>query len=140
MNEVTNNCPWMVNNKPLFVQEWNVDVCLDRTEPRKLLVLVKLLNVPMEAWSVKGISALLSFLGKPIIMDDMTAKMCMSMVGRIGYARILVEIDAEKEIKDKIEIFYRGISIISGKTKEIEAEYAWRSPVCTHCKEFDHVD
>nr|GEY29000.1 hypothetical protein [Tanacetum cinerariifolium] len=37
---------------------------------------VKMLKIPMEAWSVKGISALASSLGKPIIMDKVTTRMC----------------------------------------------------------------
>lgn len=57
MEEVVKNGPWMVNNKPLFVQKWRVGLCLDKAEPSKLPVWVKMLNVPMEAWSTKGISA-----------------------------------------------------------------------------------
>ena len=33
--QVISNGPWMVNNKPLFVQRWSIDVCLDKTEPKK---------------------------------------------------------------------------------------------------------
>ncbi|PWA61869.1 hypothetical protein CTI12_AA365960 [Artemisia annua] len=38
-------------------------------EPKKLTVWVKMSNVPLEAWSLKGISALASSLGKPMVMD-----------------------------------------------------------------------
>ena len=69
-------------------------------------VWVKLLNIPLEAWSTKGISAVASGIGKPLIMDQTTAKMCNEGIGRLGYARVLVEISAEKEFKDKIEICY----------------------------------
>ncbi|GJV07503.1 hypothetical protein Tco_1345159 [Tanacetum coccineum] len=74
IDEVANNGPWM------------------------------LLNVPMIAWSLKRSSALASSLGKPIIMDDMTSKMCLKREGRIGFARVLVELDARKMIKDKINV------------------------------------
>ncbi|GKA53168.1 zinc knuckle CX2CX4HX4C containing protein [Tanacetum coccineum] len=96
INEVINNGPWMVNNKPLVVQKWCVDMCLDKMEPKKIPVWVKLVNVPMEAWSVKGISALASSIGKPVIMDEVATKMCVIGIGRFGFARVLVEIDAEK--------------------------------------------
>nr|GEZ13507.1 ATPase, F1/V1/A1 complex, alpha/beta subunit, zinc knuckle CX2CX4HX4C [Tanacetum cinerariifolium] len=46
--------------------------------------------------------------GKPIIMDEVTTKMCVTRVGRIGFAMVLVEIDAEKGIKDKIEIMHKS--------------------------------
>ncbi|GKC92512.1 ATPase, F1/V1/A1 complex, alpha/beta subunit, partial [Tanacetum coccineum] len=89
MNEVINSGPWMVNNKSLFVQKLSIDVCLDRAEPKKLPI------------------ALASSLGKPIIMDDMTTKMYMTGEGRLGYARVLVEISVDKVVKDNIEIVYK---------------------------------
>ncbi|GJW10650.1 zinc knuckle CX2CX4HX4C containing protein [Tanacetum coccineum] len=49
IKEVINNGPWMVNNKPLVVQKWSIDMCLDKAEPKKIPVWVKLRNVPMEA-------------------------------------------------------------------------------------------
>ncbi|GJU02010.1 RNA-directed DNA polymerase, eukaryota, reverse transcriptase zinc-binding domain protein [Tanacetum coccineum] len=44
-------------------------------------LLVKLCNVPLEAWTVKGISALASRVGKPLVMDSMTASMCKQGIG-----------------------------------------------------------
>ncbi|GKE73881.1 RNA-directed DNA polymerase, eukaryota, reverse transcriptase zinc-binding domain protein [Tanacetum coccineum] len=52
----------------------------DKAEPKKILVWVKMINVPMEAWSVKEISALASSIGKPVIMDEITAMMCVTRV------------------------------------------------------------
>ncbi|GKC82767.1 hypothetical protein Tco_1138484 [Tanacetum coccineum] len=43
--------------------------------------------------------------------------------GRIGFARVLVEIDAEKEINDKIEIVYKGRNITEGRRKVVDVEY-----------------
>ncbi|GKA11712.1 hypothetical protein Tco_0691258 [Tanacetum coccineum] len=71
-------------------------------------------KVLMEAWCVKEISALASSLGKPLIMDEVTTRMCLTGVGRIGFARVLVEIDVEKEIKDMIEIIYKGKNVAEG--------------------------
>ena len=46
---------------------------------------------------MKGVSALASSLGKPMVMDSMTAAMCYSAVGNVDYARVLVQIDAERK-------------------------------------------
>nr|GEU50184.1 hypothetical protein [Tanacetum cinerariifolium] len=108
IDEVINNGPWMVNNKTMFVH------------------------------SLKGISALASSLGKPIIMEEVTTRMCLTGEGRVGFARVLVEINAEKEIKDKIEIVYKGKNITDGLRKVVEVEYAWKPFVCEHCKVFGH--
>nr|GEU95971.1 hypothetical protein [Tanacetum cinerariifolium] len=94
-------------------------MCIDKAEPKKLPVWVKMLNVPMEAWSVKRISALASIIEKPIIMDKVTIKMCVTGVGRIGFTRVLVEINAEKGIKDKIKIITKNKNVIDvDKIKE----------------------
>ncbi|GJU75145.1 hypothetical protein Tco_1272215 [Tanacetum coccineum] len=68
--------------------------------------LSRLVNIPLEAWNVRAISALASKLGRPIKMDQVTADMCRTGSGRLGYARVLIEINAEDEFFDKIEINY----------------------------------
>ncbi|GJS25684.1 RNA-directed DNA polymerase, eukaryota, reverse transcriptase zinc-binding domain protein [Tanacetum coccineum] len=83
MNKVLELGPMIVNNKPILV------------------------NVPLEAWSKEGISALASSLGKPLIMDTMIAKRCSLGEGRMDFARILVEFDVMKGFKEEIEIQYR---------------------------------
>ncbi|GJY05634.1 RNA-directed DNA polymerase, eukaryota, reverse transcriptase zinc-binding domain protein, partial [Tanacetum coccineum] len=140
INEVINNGPWMVNNKPMVVQKWCIDMCLDKTEPKKIPVWIKMINVPMEAWSVKGISALASSVGKPVIMDEVTTKMCMTGVRRFGFARVVVEIDAEKGIKDKIEVMYRSKNVAEGTKKTVDVEYSWIPSICSKCKVFGHTD
>ncbi|GKC89275.1 zinc knuckle CX2CX4HX4C containing protein [Tanacetum coccineum] len=77
---------------------------IKKVEPKKMTIWVKIINVPLEAWCVKGISALASSLRKPMLMDTMTANMCHKGIGNLGYARVLVEMDAAKEIKNEIEI------------------------------------
>ncbi|GJU84848.1 RNA-directed DNA polymerase, eukaryota, reverse transcriptase zinc-binding domain protein [Tanacetum coccineum] len=79
MNYVIDQSPWMVNGKPFVVQKWDLD-------------------------SLRRISALASRLGKPIVMDSITASMCHNGSGRAGYAKILVEIDAKKGIQDLIKV------------------------------------
>ncbi|GKA49605.1 RNA-directed DNA polymerase, eukaryota, reverse transcriptase zinc-binding domain protein [Tanacetum coccineum] len=105
---VLENGPSMVSNKPLMVQKWEPDVIIDRSEPKTLPCWIKLHNVPLEAWTIKGISAIASGLGKPVIMDKTTTKMCKGGNGNYGYARVLVEIQVDKEFKDVIEICYKS--------------------------------
>nr|GEV87288.1 hypothetical protein [Tanacetum cinerariifolium] len=65
-----------------------------------------LFNITLEAWSVKRISTIPSKFGRPIKMDQMTTTMCKEGFRRLGYARILVEINAEKNFTEKLEINY----------------------------------
>ncbi|GJX47829.1 hypothetical protein Tco_0273019 [Tanacetum coccineum] len=45
-------------------------------------------------------------IGTPLIMDAMTTSMCKNGFGRIGYARVLVEVNAKKGIVDSIDVLY----------------------------------
>ncbi|GKD10857.1 RNA-directed DNA polymerase, eukaryota, reverse transcriptase zinc-binding domain protein [Tanacetum coccineum] len=76
-------------------------------EPSKLPLWVNLLNVPLEAWTHRGISALASAVGNPIIMDALTTEIFHSGKGRMGFARVLVEVDISKGFKKLLSLFIR---------------------------------
>ncbi|GKA99701.1 retrovirus-related pol polyprotein from transposon TNT 1-94, partial [Tanacetum coccineum] len=94
----------MVNNKPLMVYKWNSDLGMNKVDPTKLPVWVKIFIVYMEAWFAEGICAISSSVGRPIIMDSMTTYVCKNGVGRTELARVLVDIEASKGFKEEIEM------------------------------------
>ncbi|GKA03825.1 putative RNA-directed DNA polymerase, partial [Tanacetum coccineum] len=106
MNFVLENGPWLVEGKSLFVQKWEAGLCMEKPEPTRVLIWVRIMNVPLEAWNSNGISRLASSIGNPIIMDRITASMCEKAYGRASFARVLIEVDATKELPDSIEICY----------------------------------
>ncbi|GJX35106.1 RNA-directed DNA polymerase, eukaryota, reverse transcriptase zinc-binding domain protein, partial [Tanacetum coccineum] len=83
-----------------FKSEWDPSVCLDRTEPTKLPLWVKFRNLQLEAWSNKGISAIASRIGTPLIMDSITTNMCKMGTGRVGFSRVLIKVEATEEIDE----------------------------------------
>ncbi|GKB19604.1 RNA-directed DNA polymerase, eukaryota, reverse transcriptase zinc-binding domain protein, partial [Tanacetum coccineum] len=126
------------NGKPLIVYKWDPEIGLDRIEPKVLPVWVKLVNMPMEAWTNEGISAIASCIGKPKIMDSMTSYVCKNRLGRTEFARVLVEIEAIKGFKNEVEIQYRDKDQGIKGTKKVKVEYDWKAPLCSHCKVFGH--
>ncbi|GKA70908.1 RNA-directed DNA polymerase, eukaryota, reverse transcriptase zinc-binding domain protein [Tanacetum coccineum] len=79
MKYVIDQSPWIMNGKPLIVQKWDPENVIEKKTPCKIPVWIRLYNVPLEAWSIKG---------------------------RLGYARVLVKVNAGKEYLEKIEINY----------------------------------
>ncbi|GJX79146.1 RNA-directed DNA polymerase, eukaryota, reverse transcriptase zinc-binding domain protein [Tanacetum coccineum] len=55
-------------------------VSLDKAEPSKLPLWIKQKNLPLEAWSSKGISVVASRLGTPLIMDQMASSSCVTQI------------------------------------------------------------
>ncbi|GJT15613.1 RNA-directed DNA polymerase, eukaryota, reverse transcriptase zinc-binding domain protein [Tanacetum coccineum] len=138
MESVVNSGPWMVNNKPFFVQKWDIHVCLDKREPTHIPIWVRLCNIPLEAWTTNGISALASRLGKPLIMDNLTAEICKKGVGRVKYARVLVEVPANKCVPDEIEVIYRDKDRVEICRKKIIVKFDWLPLRCSNCCVFGH--
>ncbi|GKC89584.1 RNA-directed DNA polymerase, eukaryota, reverse transcriptase zinc-binding domain protein [Tanacetum coccineum] len=107
LNKVIEKGPWMIKNKPLIVKKWSLELGMKKVETKKVPVWIKLVNVPLEAWSVEGLSSLSSSVGKPILMDTTTAAMCHTGNGSFDYTKVLVEMDTEKKFKNEVEIQYR---------------------------------
>nr|GEW95362.1 RNA-directed DNA polymerase, eukaryota, reverse transcriptase zinc-binding domain protein [Tanacetum cinerariifolium] len=108
MDQVLKNSPWLVGGRPLLVQKGSPDVYFEKAETDIVPLWIKMFDIPLEAWSTKGISTLASSLGEPIVMDDMIAQMYKYGKGRIGYARVLVEVSAKKEFKKVIDVHYKN--------------------------------
>ncbi|XP_071709287.1 uncharacterized protein [Rutidosis leptorrhynchoides] len=138
MNEVIEQGPWIVNGKPLYVGKWSPDLNIKKVEPSKLPVWVKLSNVPLEAWSSKGISAISSKLGKPIFIDNTIASMCHKGTGRVGYARIMIEMEAKKGYPDHVDIYYKDKMNVTKGIKKVNVDYDWKPAMCSHCAVFGH--
>lgn len=140
LDYIVNNGPWMVSKKPFYVQKWDINMSMDKNEPEEVPLWVRICNVPLEAWSVKGISALASRIGKPIIMDSVTAAMCKMGTGRVGFARVLVEVSAKKVLPEFIEVVYKnGVNDVVCR-KSIKVEYDWVPPRCSVCYVYGHTD
>nr|GEW03983.1 ATPase, F1/V1/A1 complex, alpha/beta subunit, zinc knuckle CX2CX4HX4C [Tanacetum cinerariifolium] len=75
-------------------------------------------------------------LGKPLIMDKNTTRMCSEGTGRVGFARVLIEVQADKELKNRIEICYRHGSIVGNYSKFVDVEYTRKPPICGQCRVF----
>nr|GEX30295.1 reverse transcriptase domain-containing protein [Tanacetum cinerariifolium] len=56
------------------------------------------------SFTADGLSKIDTKLGKPIRLDSYTSSMCMQSQGRMDYARALIDIKADRELKDDMII------------------------------------
>ncbi|GJX40764.1 RNA-directed DNA polymerase, eukaryota, reverse transcriptase zinc-binding domain protein [Tanacetum coccineum] len=61
-------------------------------------------------------------------------------VGGLGYAIVLVEVNAEKKLVDQIEVLYKDRGSNEQFVKKIKVKYDWKPPICSLCKVFGHMD
>ncbi|GJT18474.1 RNA-directed DNA polymerase, eukaryota, reverse transcriptase zinc-binding domain protein [Tanacetum coccineum] len=99
----------------MIVRKWHPDLYLKRAEPTCVPLWVKLPNLPIEAWTTKGISAIASRPGKPVIMDAVTTKSCYDGTGKVGFAK-------------------KGRCV-----KYVNVEYSWKTSICSYCSVFGHT-
>ncbi|GJW21167.1 hypothetical protein Tco_0031789 [Tanacetum coccineum] len=65
-------------------------------------VWVKMLKVPVVAYSEDGLSLIAAQIGKLIMLDAFMSSMCVDPWGRLGYARALIELSADKPLKKDV--------------------------------------
>nr|GEX55216.1 hypothetical protein [Tanacetum cinerariifolium] len=138
LESVLENGPWLIRSEPLMLHIWSHNTDLKKAEVKHASVWVKLHHVPIVAYSEIGLSLITTLIGKPIILDSYTSNMCVNSWGRSTYARALIEVSVEVELKDELII-----AIPVGKDKghsleTISIEYEWRPPRCSTCLIFDH--
>ncbi|GJT66719.1 cytokinin dehydrogenase 3-like protein [Tanacetum coccineum] len=88
-------------------------------------VWVKLHGVPVTTFSEDGLSAIATKLGTPLMLDSYTSDMCMQSWDRSSYARVIIEIRADVELKDNIgmampKITKEGHYICTGEKKTVK--------------------
>ncbi|GJY36951.1 hypothetical protein Tco_0422329 [Tanacetum coccineum] len=90
--------------------------------------LVKLHGVPVTAFSEDVLSAIATKLGTPLMLYSYTFDMCMQSWGRSSYARVMVELRADVELKDNIVMAMPKITREGHYTCNVRVEYEWKPP------------
>ncbi|GJW01423.1 hypothetical protein Tco_1556674 [Tanacetum coccineum] len=65
---------------------------------------VKLYDIPIVSFTADGLSAMDTKLGNPIMLDSYTSSICLQSWGHMDYARALINIRANRKLKDEMTI------------------------------------
>ncbi|GJW44992.1 RNA-directed DNA polymerase, eukaryota, reverse transcriptase zinc-binding domain protein [Tanacetum coccineum] len=63
----------------------------------------------MELYNGNGIGKIMSGVGKPLLMDNMTKQSCLKKLGKLDFARVLVEVSTDDDLPSSLEISYPPI-------------------------------
>ncbi|GJW54917.1 putative reverse transcriptase domain-containing protein [Tanacetum coccineum] len=137
LDSMLENGQWFVRNNPLILKKWNPDVNLMKEDVVNVPVWVKLHGVHVAEFTEDGLSSIATNIRTPLMLDSYTSDMCIQSWGRSSYARSLIEIRANVELKDTVamlkltrEAFYTCIVCV---------EYDWKPPRFACCKVFGHI-
>ncbi|GJY89750.1 putative reverse transcriptase domain-containing protein [Tanacetum coccineum] len=114
LNSMIENGPQFTRNHPLIPRKWNPNVDLLKEDVGNVLVWVKLYGVPVTTFSKDGLSFIATKLGTPLMLDSYTSDMCLQSWGMSSYARVMIKLWANVELKDNLvvdmlKIIGRGI-------------------------------
>ncbi|XP_021992554.1 uncharacterized protein LOC110889344 [Helianthus annuus] len=140
LTKVLEGGPWLIRKVPLFLNIWSPKVTLKKDSIKTVPIWVKLHNVPISVYTDDGLSLLASKLGVPKRLDSYTADMCVENWGRSSYARAMIELNADNELKDHITIAIPKMDEDGFILERVKVEYEWRPLRCSTCCLFGHDD
>ncbi|GJS60624.1 retrotransposon protein, putative, ty1-copia subclass [Tanacetum coccineum] len=100
---------------------------------------VKLHGVLVTAFSEDGLSDIAMKLGTPLMLDSYTSDMCLQSWGRSSYAKVMIKLWADMELKDNLVVAMPKIMREGHYTCTVRVEYEWKPPRCSCCKVFGHT-
>lgn len=119
--------PYFFSRRYIVLKDWNRMLIPSPEHPSTIPVWIKIHKLPFECWTAEGLGRIASTIGKPLHVDKATEKQM-----RLDFARVCVEIDAESELPDEVQIKVNGHSIV------VQLEYQWLPAKCAKCKVFGH--
>ncbi|XP_062103313.1 uncharacterized protein LOC133814362 [Humulus lupulus] len=117
------------DRKSVIIRPWSADLSVIRLV-RSVPLWIRLHDLGLQYWGSKCLSALVSMIGKPIMVDKFTTER-----SRIQFARVLVEM----EVTDNPP---RSIQFLNelGQIMEQGVEYEWLPIKCKSCSGFGHSE
>ncbi|GJT54012.1 probable indole-3-pyruvate monooxygenase YUCCA10, partial [Tanacetum coccineum] len=138
MNGVLENGPWFIQSAPIILKKWTPNVNLLKDDLNSVSIWVKLHYIPIVAFNTDGFSVMVTKLGNPIMLDSYTSFMCLQSWGRMDYARALIDIRANQELKEDMVIAIPNVEDNREVLHTVRMEYEWEPPRCDVCMVFGH--
>ncbi|GKB79228.1 cytokinin dehydrogenase 3-like protein [Tanacetum coccineum] len=133
LDAMLENGPWFIRNNPLILKKWHLDENLLKEDVSTVPIWVKLHGVPTTAFSEDGLSVIATKLGTPLMLDSYTSDMYMQSWGRSSYARVMIELRADVELKDNIFVAMPKITRDSHYICNVRVEYERKPPRYSSC-------
>ncbi|GKB92899.1 retrovirus-related pol polyprotein from transposon TNT 1-94, partial [Tanacetum coccineum] len=122
LEQVIKQGPWIIRNIPLMLTKWSPNMVVSKDKVTRVPVWVKLHKVPVVAYSEDSLSLITTQIENPIMLDAFTSSMCVDVWGRMGYARALIEVNANKELKQEVIMVVPNIEKEGTPAVESDAE------------------
>ncbi|GKC06356.1 retrotransposon protein, putative, ty1-copia subclass [Tanacetum coccineum] len=134
MEAMLESGPWLIRNVSLILKRWTPNANIMKEDVCNIHVWVKFHDVPINAFTEDGLSAIATKLGRALMLDYYMNAMFTDSWGRASYVRSTIELKVDLDLRDTIVV---GIPKFIGEgftTSTIHFEYEWAPPRCSECK------
>ncbi|KAL2938255.1 LINE-1 retrotransposable element ORF2 protein [Bienertia sinuspersici] len=126
--QIWNDEPKFFDSKPVIMKKWDPDMELHKETIKTVPIWIRFPKLELKYWGHRSLHKLGDAIGTTLKVDRLTEQK-----ERLAYARIMVEVDIQKELPDQIEfINEKGISMVQ------LIEYEWRPNFCSKCNKYGH--
>ena len=127
---VLNGGPYFIYGRNLMLKSMPKCFRFGGEEIATVPVWVQLPELPLDCWNARALSKIDSRVGKPITTDRLTRSK-----ERLSYARVLVEVDASKDLVTSVEM-----RLPTGVIYDQPVVFEFKPKYCKKCKSFRHGD
>ncbi|XP_062118356.1 uncharacterized protein LOC133831972 [Humulus lupulus] len=127
-DHVLENGVLQFDRKPVIMRPWTADLSAIRLI-RSVSLWIRLHDLGLQYWGSKCISALVSTIGKPLLVDKFTKDR-----SRVQFARVLVEMEITYNPPHSFQFINEH-----GQVVEQGIEYEWLPTKCKSCSGFGHT-
>lgn len=120
---------WYVGDSMFHTAQWSSEHSSATPSLSSIKIWAHLTGVPLDLRYQHGLSLVAGLIGEPKETDDFT----LNLVS-LTLSHVKVEVDLTKPLPNVVE-FVRQ----SGEVVEIQVDYPWLPPTCSHCHELGHV-
>lgn len=124
--------PYFFSQKYLVLKDWHRMMKPLQEQPTKIPAWVKFHDLPFELWNQECLSRVDSIVGRPIHVDQATARTSKQYGLLQTKARICIEISADQELPDEVVVSVQGETVV------VPIEYQVLPPMCSYCHVFGH--
>ncbi|XP_019255020.1 PREDICTED: uncharacterized protein LOC109233591 [Nicotiana attenuata] len=128
MKEILLAGPYTISNRPVILKQWTTDFDFEKEFPTEIPLWVRFPKLPLNCWGKNSLRRIASSIGTPMYADECTAKQM-----RVSYARMLIEVDVTKPLKEEIRV-----EDPNGKTFLQSIIYDWKPKFCEKCQTIGH--
>ncbi|XP_062074968.1 uncharacterized protein LOC133778976 [Humulus lupulus] len=116
------------DRKPVILRPWSSDLETLRLV-KSVLVWIRLPDLGLQYWGTKCLSALVSTIGRPMMIDKITKDRAM-----VKFARVLEDIEIAEKLPHTISFLNER-----GQLMEQVIEFEWLPTRCSTCKNLGHT-